>query len=368
MNPKVKVVIGANYGDEGKGLVSYCLTKEAADHGHKVLSVLFNGGAQRGHTAGGKVHHCTGSGVDLGADTYYGPRFMVDPIALWLSETRVFIDPMCRVVFPHDVIKGRVAEKTRGDRRHGSCGMGIYAACKRNGDPQTRTLAKDVLNRECTTLRDIKNTFDRFDILYGEPVDLVYNRANFYEAWRWVAENCQLATLEELKKLNRYGTVIFEGGQGLLLDQSNKGGFPHLTPSSTGGRNTLGMVKTLGGNPDIYYVSRTYMTRHGAGKMLNECEKADINEEIRDETNTKNEWQGSLRFGYLSPSQLQARIRRDLGTFEGFDYKRVNMVFTQLNYTHGKLAVSKDSWMDISKPSFANRLIVSDKVDEMRVV
>lgn len=368
MKPKVKVVIGANYGDEGKGLVSYCLTKEAVDHGHKVLSVLFNGGAQRGHTAGGKVHHCTGAGVDLGADTYYGPRFMVDPIALWLSEAKVFIDPACRVVVPHDVVKGRALELARGDRRHGSCGMGVFAACKRNGALLTRTLAKDMFDPERSTFRDVKKTLERFDILYGEPVDLVYNKANFYEAWRWVMENCQLATLTGVQSMKQYKTVIFEGGQGLLLDQSNKGGFPHLTPSSTGARNTLGMISALGGCPDIYYVSRTYMTRHGAGKMLNECEKADINEEIRDETNAANRWQGSLRFGYLSPSQLQARIRRDLGAFEGFEDKRVNLVFAQANYTHGKLAVGKDSWMDIPRPSFADRVLVSDKVDEMRVM
>ena len=362
MKYEVKVVIGANYGDEGKGLVSYCLAKEAVNRGKKVLTVLHNGGAQRGHTAGGKVHHTTGAGVDLGSDTYYGPRFMLDPIALWLAETKVYVDPMCRVVLPCDVAVGRDAERVRGDMRHGSCGMGIFAASKRNATPRYRLLAREVFN---DPMEFVKARIREISDIYGWPGDTVYNNKNLIEAIKWMRNHCICKDLNAIKSM--YKTVIFEGGQGLMLDQGNRGGFPHLTPSSTGARNTLRMIKELGGLPDIYYVSRTYMTRHGNGPLFMACAKEDINPDIVDETNVPNEWQGALRFGYLTPAAQERRIRKDLAMFDGFERKRINMVYTQTNYTDGKLAVGPGEWLDIEKPSFANRLWLSDRKDDMKI-
>ena len=361
MRHEVKVVIGANYGDEGKGLVSCQLAKDALDRGNKVLTVLFNGGAQRGHTAYGKVHHTTGAAVDLGVDTFYAPRFMLDPIALWLSEQKVYIDPLCRVVLPVDVVKNRYVEDVRGGSRHGSCGMGIFQACKRNGDPNQRLLAKELFD---SPLKMIGFRLKQFNERYGAPHDIVYNNSNFMEAVRYMRNNCICKRLDDIKSM--YQTVIFEGGQGLLLDQGNKGGFPNLTPSSTGARNTIGLIQQLGGRPDVYYVSRTYMTRHGAGKMLNECPREEINPEIVDETNVQNHWQGSLRFGYLSPVQLEHRIRRDSLMFDGLGGKTINLVFTHGNYTGGKLAVGKDERAEIIMPKFVDRLWISEAKDEMR--
>lgn len=360
MKHDVKVVIGANYGDEGKGLVSCCLAKEALDKANKTLIVLYNGGAQRGHTANGVVHHCTGAGTELGCDTYYAPRFMLDPIALWLSESKVYIDPLCRVVLPCDVANNRGKESARGSARHGSCGMGIFEASKRNGNPDDRLLARELFNDPVEFVRSrIRMISDK----YGHSGDTVYNMHNFYDAVRWMRKNCICASLVDIQ--DEYQTVIFEGGQGLLLDQANQGGFPHLTPSSTGSRNVLGQVKQLRGIPDVYYVSRTYMTRHGAGKMLNECPKEAINPDIFDETNLPNEWQGELRFGFLSPDQQIRRIKRDFRNFYGFKTKRLNLVYTQANFTDGKLAIGKGALMDILKPEGVDRVFVSDRKDGM---
>lgn len=365
MKPKVKVVIGANYGDEGKGLVSAELAKKAADHGHKVLTVLYNGGAQRGHTANGIVHHCTAAGAEWGSDTYYGPRFMLDPIALWLSEQRVFVDSMCRVVLPHDVIAGRGWEMSRGLDRHGSCGMGIFAACKRNANPSTRLLAYDAFHEPILFL---EKRLAKYSELKGEPLDEVYNTNNFLEAIRWMRRTCLCMSLKEIK--TAYDTVIFEGGQGLLLDQGNAGGFPHLTPSNTGARNTLGLIKELNdgkdGYADLYYVSRTYMTRHGAGRLMDECSKEDINPDIVDETNQPNQWQGSLRFGYLHPDEMVRRIKNDAKRFDGIGVKTINLVFTQANYTEGKLAVGEGKRIDIPKFDGVDKIWVSDNREEMR--
>lgn len=362
MKQEVKVVIGANYGDEGKGMVSSLLAKEAVDHKKKVLTVLFNGGIQRGHTANGVVHHCVGAGAEFGSDTYYSPRFMLDPIAIWLSESRVYVDPECRVVLPCDVITGRNSEVMRGDARHGSCGLGIFAACKRNAKPSMRLLAKELFFNSLELLEKkyivINHYYDLFD-------DEVYNKKNFFEAVKWVRSKCICKSLDNIKSM--YQTVIFEGGQGLLLDQGNLGDFPHLTPSSTGVRNTLGMIRKLGGLPDVYYVSRTYMTRHGSGPFPSECSKDDINPDIVDETNVFNEWQGKLRFGYLFQAEMDKRIRRDIQMLNGFDRKRINLVFTHANYTGGKIVSFGGIKNDIVLPNYANRLWISDEKDSWRL-
>ena len=78
---KISVVIGANYGDEGKGLA----TDYLASQGTKSLVVRFNGGAQAGHTVvtpdGCRhVFHHFGSGVFAEADTFLSKFFIVNPI------------------------------------------------------------------------------------------------------------------------------------------------------------------------------------------------------------------------------------------------------------------------------------------------
>ena len=158
-----------------------------------------------------------------------------------------------------------------------------------------------------------------------------------------------------------YDTLVFEGGQGLLLDQTNMGDFPHLTPSSVGSYNIHDIINNLGAeSTDIFYVSRSYMTRHGVGPMDAECKKEDINASIVDATNIRNDWQGELRFGYIDTDKLYRRVK---GDFARYSNATLNMVFTQLNYTNGRIATGKDKFEDIVVPSFVDGLYLSDQKD-----
>ena len=177
-----------------------------------------------------------------------------------------------------------------------------------------------------------------------------------------IAKNCEIITFEELLTKNHYDTVIYEGGQGLLLDQANRDNFPHLTPSSVGMYNIYSDIAKLNCTPDIFYVSRTYMTRHGAGPMEAECDKTDINPDIVDKVNQPNEWQGSLRFGLLDTDTLYQRIQKDMKNYNG--QANVNLVFTQLNYTNEKLA-TVNGLVDIEKPDFCAHLYVSNDKRKM---
>ena len=351
----VKVVTGANLGDEGKGMVAFSLAKEATSKNEKVLSILYNGGVQRAHTANGQVVHCTGTGDLVGGTTYYDEHFVVDPIALWLTETKVYIHPKCRVVLPCDVVRNREKEISRGLLKHGSCGMGIFECVKRNKYNHLKLCAADLKDNFSlyTKVEQMKNT-----LAYGIDDD-VYNTDNFMRASDYVVRNCPIVELSQV--VSDYDTLIFEGGQGLLLDQSNMGDFPHLTPSSVGSYNIHNVINNIGAeSTDVFYVSRSYMTRHGAGPMDEECEKKDINPTIVDTTNIPNDWQGSLRFGYIDTDKLYRRVKSD---FSRYNNAKLNMVFTQLNYTNNGIATGKNKTEEIVVPRFVDGLYLSDQKD-----
>lgn len=356
----VKVVTGANLGDEGKGMVAFSLAKEAISQNEKVLSVLYNGGVQRAHTANGQVVHCTGTGDLAGGTTYYDEHFVVDPIALWLTETKVYIHPKCRVVLPCDVVRNRGKEISRRLLKHGSCGMGIFECVKRNRYDHLKLCVADLTDffSLYSKVERLKNT-----LACGIDDD-VYNTDNFMRAADYVVRTCPMVELSQIA--SDYSTFIFEGGQGLLLDQANMGDFPHLTPSSVGSYNIHDTINKLGAeSTDIFYVSRSYMTRHGAGPMDAECSKEDINPGIVDATNIRNDWQDDLRFGYIDVDKLYRRVK---GDFSRYADAKLNMVFTQLNYTNGCIATGKDKFEEIIAPDFVDGIYLSDQKDVINKV
>lgn len=346
----VKIVIGANYGDEGKGLVSGCLAREASLNNKKSLTIFYNGTCQRAHTFEGEVHRCVAAGTHYGSDTFYHRQFVIDPISIFLFQAKPIIDGECRVILPCDVVRNRSIETNRGSNRHGSCGFGLFEAVKRcKSDPATAIKAKDLINSWTLyeKLRDIEKQ-------YGAFSDDLYNMHYFMLAADYIRKNCVITTFANA--VENYDTVIFEGGQGLLLDQGNRDCFPHLTPSSTGNAMIAEDVKSLGVTPELFYVSRSYMTRHGNGPMECECRKEEINPAIEDKTNVTNEFQGELRFGKININSLMDRVHKDASVYAD---KTVNMVFTHLNYTGGKIA-STAGMIEVPKAPF---VYVSDQKD-----
>ena len=134
---KAKIIIGCNYGDEGKGLAA---AQFAAKANGRCLNVLINGGAQRGHTveaADGRRHvfHHFGSGTFHGAVSCADKDFIVNPL-LYCGERKelaqgfgvlpqLLVSAQCRVSTPYDMMLGQIIEENRGKARHGSCGCGI---------------------------------------------------------------------------------------------------------------------------------------------------------------------------------------------------------------------------------------------------
>jgi adenylosuccinate synthase len=113
--------------------------------------------------------------------------------------------------------------------------------------------------------------------------------------------------------LNDYDCIVFENGQGLLLDQNISGYGENTTPSNTGCRNILDICNNLNIERGLLcYVSRTYLTRHGNGRFDEECAKEEISLNIKpDMTNVANPFQGKLRYGKLSEESLALRVQED---------------------------------------------------------
>lgn len=354
---KFQAVIGANYGDEGKGLVSGCLAREAHKRNQKTLTVFYNGTMQRAHTFEGEIHRAMAAGTKYGSDTFYHPAFVIDPVSLWILQAKPIIDPRCRVILPCDVMANRKKETERGSIRHGSCGFGLFEAVKRSLEPSHCILVKD--------LQDPFTLYQRITEIekaYPTEYDDLYNLDNFMKAIAYLTGNCKMAKLDEIAV--NYDTIIYEGGQGLMLDQSNMDCFPHLTPSSVGCRNIADDAYLVRPESiELYYVSRSYLTRHGAGPMKGECAKEEINPSIVDRTNGENEWQGALRFGKLDLDDMARRIQKD-ALYLRSRFTTVNMVYTQLNYTDGMLETANGR-VNVQTAFRPDHVFVSDQKDQM---
>lgn len=347
--PDVKFVIGANYGDEGKGLMSAYFANEAAEQGKKCLTILYNGGPQRGHTVESirgyrRVYHHLAAGSAYGSDTYFHKDFLVNPMTFIQERDNetCAASPLCRVVTPFDMMVNQMKEQGRGDARHGSCGMGIFETITRYKNmPYCPRLNDFYVNGNrgiFNYLTDVQHYYEnlgfRFDSIPGLNIEgLKRNWA------RDMIEFSNKVTLYDKpqKMLNQYGTIIFEGGQGLALDMDNMDNFPHLTPSNTGSKRMIPWVKEMLGTDvpiEIAYVSRSYLTRHGNGPFPDVCLYTTHIEQ--DMTNQPNPWQGTLRMSGFNKGairQMTDRIKEDMAEIKSADMTNVSYSFalTHLN-------------------------------------
>jgi len=243
----------------------------------------------------------------------------------------VFVNPECIVTTPWDVYINQGIETLRGSNRHGSCGFGINETVERSKDERYKItvcdlLFKDKLISKLTAIQDeyvknrLKNEYDlRICDLPENYIDLLIDEKNI-DIFLFYADEF-LKSIKVLGDcvLKRFDNVVFEGAQGLLLDQNNEEYFPHVTTSNTGIKNVMDILQKhqFQGEVNIYYISRCYITKHGAGPMDNElyCEPYS---KVNDKTNIPNEFQGKLRYRYLDFDLLSSQIIKDL------NYLKVN--------------------------------------------
>jgi len=373
-------VIGKNFGDEGKGFTCSRLASSLKN----ALIIKHNGGGQAGHTVEdpkGKwrfIHHQIGAGAEYHVPTLFSDSFMPDLFQLG-KEVKEFTElfgfrPILyseknvRVTTVEDVLLNMGAEVARGKNRHGSCGMGIEECVQRNAAGYGITVEElatwtkqDLLDR----LKQIRKEYTerRAKILGIYPSNPYYEMLNnetvlenFVEE---VKKNVKLLTLVDadrkwLEKSQHFQHLIFETGQGLLLDQDYETYAPHLTSSKTGIHNSAIFLEKRGLSlEEAIYVTRPYVTRHGNGPLPCEVDPSELPGVGEDLTNQPNEWQGTLRYAkHESLEAFFAPVLRDrdsvdclehMGETKRPKHPKLSILVTQLSETGNQLYFDEGS-------------------------
>jgi adenylosuccinate synthase len=334
-------VIGAGFGDEGKGLITDHLVRKT---GAEIVA-RYNGGGQASHTVmtpDGQRHVFShvGAGTFAGASTYLSSRFIVNPYILDIemaelrkhgSRPKVMVSPEAPVTTIFDMALNAAAELARGEQAHGSCGIGINETVTRNLAGFMLTV-EDVRNKSRSWLEEALQVIHRewvpqrlktlgiggstddlptsFHLKTGEAL----KNDNYEEHAVRMLMGVSHLSIETPYELWRNGRkpFILEGAQGLALDEE-LGTFPHITRSLTGLVWALELANDFNYDEIVpVYVTRAYATRHGAGPLPHDGEFISFGNRVGDSTNLKNEWQGAIRFAPLDLSLMKQNIEADL--------------------------------------------------------
>ena len=282
-NRKSVVIIGTQWGDEGKGKLVDLLTD-------RVNSVVrFQGGHNAGHTLviGGEktVLHLIPSGIlRAGVQCFIGNGVVLSPSALLAeieklekkgvpARERLKISEACTLILPYHVALDRARELARGKAAIGTTGRGIGPAYEDKIARRALRLG-DLFHRErfAAKLGEVLD-YHNFVLQHYFKCDPVDFQATLEEALGF-AEVLQpmVADVTELLSENRRRgeSILFEGAQGSLLDVDH-GTYPFVTSSNTtaGGAATGTGVGPL----DLDYVlgiTKAYTTRVGSGPFPTE--------------------------------------------------------------------------------------------------
>lgn len=322
MTPRARVVVDLGYGDAGKGAtVDWLCSGGAAPVAEPPLVVRFNGGAQAAHRVvrpDGTEHvfRQFGSGALAGAATHTAGTAQVDPVRLGLEAAalealgvraplaRYSVDGEALVTTPFHVAANRLRAEARG---HGTCGLGIGEVRRVLRDaPPLALRVKDLRLAWHVVHRRLDDLAAWLASSVGVSVDAlraeadghtVETRANFD------AFVDAVRVVDTVEALRAAGGVVFEGAQGVLLDETY-GFHPHTTWSTCTPAPALRYLDAAGyvrSDVEVVGVTRAYSTRHGPGPFPTE----DPTWDLPDAANEHNEWQGAWRVGPLDLEGLR---------------------------------------------------------------
>ncbi len=278
------VVIGAQWGDEGKGKITDLLSKSAD------VVVRYQGGVNAGHTVVVKDQtfklHLIPSGIlypdtecIIGSGTVIDPKILLQEFdqlhALGISTKNLMISETAHVTMPYHRLIDQAAEERRGSHKIGTTGRGIgptYAdKSERTGIRMIDLMEADLFRAQMHMTIANKNVI--LEKLYGLPpldADAVVDEYLVYaERLRPHVVDCSLKIEDaKLRKLN----ILFEGAQGTLLDLDH-GTYPYVTssnPVAGGACVGAGVGPTM--IDRVIGVAKAYTTRVGEGPFPTELE------------------------------------------------------------------------------------------------
>lgn len=277
------VVLGAQWGDEGKGKVVDLFAR------HFDIVVRYQGGHNAGHTVRIQnrqfILKLVPSGILCGKLAVIGNGLVVDPAAL-LEEIealeaagfevrgRLFISNRAHVIFPFHRMLERITEARPGRLAIGTTSRGIGPCYEdkvaRRGIRMADLLDRDNFRQLYDALAEDKEVV-RVAFRIGEPIDFAAIRERYEEyAERLRPMVCDTAKL--LHEAIRAGRrILFEGAQGTMLDVDH-GTYPFVTSSSAAaGGASIGAGVPPTAVHAVVGVCKAYLTRVGAGPFPTEA-------------------------------------------------------------------------------------------------
>ncbi|MEZ4871460.1 MAG: adenylosuccinate synthase [Bdellovibrionales bacterium] len=283
------VVVGSQWGDEGKGKVVDVFSAQSD------LVVRYQGGANAGHTLivdgkktvlhlvpSGVLHQNTtciiGPGVVLDIETVYKEIKALQEAGHIKNSEQLLISDLCTVIMPYHRHLDMAREKAAGLDKIGTTGKGIGPAYEDRASRRAILFA-DLFHEE-TLRKKVEKSLKEKNLLfemYGlekievdETVNTLRDLSSLLKPFR-----CKDTSLVVSEALAQNKKVLFEGAQGSLLDLLH-GTYPFVTSSSTiAGSACIGSGVGPGSIQKVVGITKAYTTRVGAGPF-----PTDLNNEI----------------------------------------------------------------------------------------
>jgi adenylosuccinate synthase len=277
-----KVVVGAQWGDEGKGKVIDILASRAD------VVVRSQGGNNAGHTVenAGEVYklHLIPSGIlYIGTPCLIGCGVVIDPKAIieeidmlqgrGISCDNLSIDPRAHVIMPWHIELDGLSEAARGGLDIGTTKRGIGPCymdkAERSGLRIYDLVHPELFAQKAAAAGEAKNKLI-VGVYGGEPLDIseIIKEYKFYgDRLRQYVNDVSVMSFEAIKAGKN---VLFEGAQGALLDL-DLGTYPYVTsshPTAGGSCTGTGIGPTFIG--EVIGVAKAYTTRVGKGPFPTE--------------------------------------------------------------------------------------------------
>jgi adenylosuccinate synthase len=278
----VVALIGAQWGDEGKGHLVDLLASKAR------LVIRYGGGNNAGHTVvnhlGTFKLHLVPSGIfDPATVNVIGPGVVINPEVLikeikelesrGVSTAKLFISERAHVIMPYHVMLDQLQEEAAGEGKIGTTGRGIGPAY---ADKMSRTGIRiaDLLHEETllTRLRGVLEEKNRMltRLYNAKPISLHDTYLRYLDFGHQLADHISNAHPIIHRALEKDLPVLLEGAQGALLDVDH-GTYPYVTSSPPG---AAGACQGAGIGPtrinSVIGVLKAYTTRVGEGPFPTE--------------------------------------------------------------------------------------------------
>ncbi len=280
----IRTIVGANWGDEGKGKVTDVLAEKSD------IVVRFQGGANAGHTIineyGKFALHLLPSGVFhqhivniIGPGVAFNIEALLHElntlVGRGVPKPKVLISDRAQVMMPYHVDFDKYEEERLGGKSFGSTKSGIAPfygdKYMKIGLQVCQLYDENLLREKLQNVAVLKNTM--LTNLYGKPPIDVDSLVETYTALARLIRPMVCDTTVYLHKAVKEGkTILLEGQLGSLRDPDH-GIYPYTTSSSPlAGYGTVGAGVPLWDMKDIYCVTKAYSSCVGAGPFVTELD------------------------------------------------------------------------------------------------